>query len=184
MATSTRKRASGAKRPGISRIDQESTRTHGFFARFGYARDKSGTWRPKHRAFFGDASHGSKKKALAAAEAWLGQDRARGEDAAARSRPRRKPRRRSSDVPLAVPAAPPTSGGAGDWMSPNPASLSGPPPPSAPRRGSRARRSGTSATAPCRTPPLSSASSTSSIEVLPHLDRSIQVRAVEVGPAA
>ena len=67
----TTKRASGAKRPGISRIDQESTRTHGFFARFGYARDKSGTWRPKHRAFFGDASHGSKKKALAAAEAWL-----------------------------------------------------------------------------------------------------------------
>ena len=72
MATTTRKRASsGAKRPGISRIDQESTRTHGFFARFGYARDKSGTWRPKHRAFFGDASHGSKKKALAAAETWL-----------------------------------------------------------------------------------------------------------------
>jgi|SRR5688500_8837577 hypothetical protein len=72
--TTARKRAaSGAKRPGISRIDQESTRTHGFFARFGYARDKSGTWRPKHRAFFGDASHGSKKKALAAAEAWLGK---------------------------------------------------------------------------------------------------------------
>ena len=72
--TTARKRAaSGAKRPGISRIDQESTRTHGFFARFGYARDKSGTWRPKHRAFFGDASHGSKRKALAAAEAWLGK---------------------------------------------------------------------------------------------------------------
>ena len=72
MPTS-KKRASGAKRPGISRIDQESTRTHGFFARFGYARDKNGTWRPKHRAFFGDASNGSKKKALAAAEAWLGK---------------------------------------------------------------------------------------------------------------
>jgi hypothetical protein len=72
--TTARKRAaSGAKRPGISRIDQESTRTHGSFARLGYARDKSGTWRPKHRAFFGDASHGSKKKALAAAEAWLGK---------------------------------------------------------------------------------------------------------------
>lgn len=74
MPTTTRKRAaSGAKRPGISRIDQESTRTHGFFARFGYARDKNGTWRPKHRAFFGDASHGNRKKALAAAEAWLGK---------------------------------------------------------------------------------------------------------------
>ena len=72
MPTS-KKRASGAKRPGISRIDQESTRTHGFFARFGYARDKNGTWRPKHREFFGDASHGSKKKALAAAETWLGK---------------------------------------------------------------------------------------------------------------
>ena len=74
MATTTaRKRSSGTRRPGISRIDQESTRTHGFFARFGYARDKNGTWRPKHRAFFGDATHGSKKKALAAAEAWLGK---------------------------------------------------------------------------------------------------------------
>jgi hypothetical protein len=74
MATTTRKRAaSGAKRPGISRIDQETTRTHCYFARFGYARDKSGTWRPKHRAFFGDASHGSKRKALEAAEAWLGK---------------------------------------------------------------------------------------------------------------
>jgi hypothetical protein len=73
MPTSTRKRASGARRPGISRIDQESTRTHGFFARFGYARDKNGTWRPKHRAFFGDATYGSKRKALAAAEAWLGK---------------------------------------------------------------------------------------------------------------
>ena len=73
MATTTaRKRSSGGtRRPGISRIDQESTRTHGYFARFGYSRDKSGTWRPKHRAFFGDASHGGKKKALAAAEAWL-----------------------------------------------------------------------------------------------------------------
>lgn len=74
MATTTaRKRSSGTRRPGISRIDQESTRTHGFFARFGYSRDKSGTWRPKHRAFFGDATHGGKKKALAAAEAWLGK---------------------------------------------------------------------------------------------------------------
>jgi len=69
----TKKRAAKSGRRGISRIDQESTRTHGFFARFGYARDKNGTWRPKHRAFFGDASHGSKKKALAAAETWLGK---------------------------------------------------------------------------------------------------------------
>jgi hypothetical protein len=72
MATATRKKtASRGTRPGISRIDQESTRTHGYFVRYGYARDKKGTWRPKHKAFFGDASNGSKKKALAAAESWL-----------------------------------------------------------------------------------------------------------------
>jgi hypothetical protein len=57
--------------PGISRIDQPSTRTHGFFVRVGYERTDSGTWRPKHRAFFGDASHGGRNKALRAAEEWL-----------------------------------------------------------------------------------------------------------------
>lgn len=73
MATSKKSSSARGSRPGISRIDQESTRTHGFFARFGYQRDKQGTWRPRHRAFFGDASHGGKRKALAAAEAWLGK---------------------------------------------------------------------------------------------------------------
>ncbi len=57
--------------PGISRIDQESTRTHGFFVRVGYHRTRDGAWRPKHRAFFGDASHGGKAKALKAAMKWL-----------------------------------------------------------------------------------------------------------------
>jgi hypothetical protein len=57
--------------PGISRIDQESTRTHGYFVRVGYERTKQGTWRPRYRAFFGDFSHGGKTKALRAAEAWL-----------------------------------------------------------------------------------------------------------------
>ena len=56
---------------GISRIDQESTRTHGFFVRVGYHRTREGTWRPKHRSFFGDASHGGKTKALKAAVKWL-----------------------------------------------------------------------------------------------------------------
>jgi hypothetical protein len=37
----------------------------------GYERTDSGTWRPKHRAFFGDASHGGRNKALRAAEDWL-----------------------------------------------------------------------------------------------------------------
>lgn len=73
MATSKKSSSARGSRPGISRIDQESTRTHGFFARFGYQRDKQGTWRPRHRAFFGDATHGGKRKALAAAEAWLGK---------------------------------------------------------------------------------------------------------------
>jgi hypothetical protein len=57
--------------PGISRIDQESTRTHGWFVRVGYHRTKEGAWRPKHRAFFGDASHGGKEKAFKAAVKWL-----------------------------------------------------------------------------------------------------------------
>lgn len=57
--------------PGISRIDQTSTRTHGFFVRVGYHRTRDGSWRPKHRSFFGDASYGGKAKALKAAQSWL-----------------------------------------------------------------------------------------------------------------
>jgi hypothetical protein len=59
------------KTAGISRIDQETTRTHGYFVRFGYERSTTGNWRPRHKAFFGDASHGGKRKALEAAEVWL-----------------------------------------------------------------------------------------------------------------
>lgn len=65
-----RKGAAGSV-PGVSRIDQESTRTHGYFVRVGYHRTKEGAWRPKHRAFFGDASHGGKQKAFKAAVKWL-----------------------------------------------------------------------------------------------------------------
>ena len=64
------RRVGKSKIPGISRIDQESTRTHGWFVRVGYRRTKQG-WRPKHRAFFGDKSHGGKTSALKAAEVWL-----------------------------------------------------------------------------------------------------------------
>ena len=56
--------------PGISRIDQESTRTHGFVGRVGYRRTDSG-WRPQFTAFFGDRSHGGPAEALKAAEKWL-----------------------------------------------------------------------------------------------------------------
>jgi len=59
--------------PGISRIDQDSTRTHGFVVRLGYTRTTSGGWRPRHQAFFGDATHGGKRGALRAAEAWREQ---------------------------------------------------------------------------------------------------------------
>jgi hypothetical protein len=69
-ATKTTRRKSSST-AGISRIDQASTRTHGFFVRVGYHRTKDGAWRPKHRSFFGDASHGGKAKALKAATKWL-----------------------------------------------------------------------------------------------------------------
>jgi hypothetical protein len=74
--TSTRSRTtrsssrSGSKTPGISRIDQPSTRTFGWFCRFGYRPTPSGT-RPKFTAFFGDASNGGKKKAYDKAVSWL-----------------------------------------------------------------------------------------------------------------
>jgi hypothetical protein len=70
-ARKTARRSSRSATAGISRIDQASTRTHGFFVRVGYHRTKDGAWRPKHRAFFGDASHGGKAKALKAATRWL-----------------------------------------------------------------------------------------------------------------
>jgi hypothetical protein len=41
--------------------------------RVGYERTAEGTWRPRHRAFFGDASHGGKTKALRAAKEWLAE---------------------------------------------------------------------------------------------------------------
>ena len=56
--------------PGITRVDQESTRTHGWVGRVGYRRTDAG-WRPQFTAFFGDRSHGSSADALKAAEKWL-----------------------------------------------------------------------------------------------------------------
>ncbi len=65
----TRRPAPAAMRC-ITRIDQESTRTHGFFVRVGWRYRADGSYGPKHTAFFGDASHGGKRKALHAAQAW------------------------------------------------------------------------------------------------------------------
>lgn len=66
-ARKTARKGSSSSVPGISRIDQESTRTHGYFVRIGYHRTKNDTWRAKVTAFFGDASHGGKEKAFKAA---------------------------------------------------------------------------------------------------------------------
>jgi hypothetical protein len=59
---------------GISRIDQPSRRTHGYFVRVGYRMTSNGS-RPSASAYFGDASHGSRRKAWQAAEAWLKKTR-------------------------------------------------------------------------------------------------------------
>jgi hypothetical protein len=59
---------------GISRIDQEASRTHGYFVRVGYRKTTKG-WRPKASAFFGDAGHGGKGPALRAAVKWLKQNK-------------------------------------------------------------------------------------------------------------
>lgn len=55
---------------GITRIDQQSTRTHGYFVRVGWRYRRDGSYGPKHTAFFGDVSHGGKRKGLQAAQAW------------------------------------------------------------------------------------------------------------------
>lgn len=66
---STRRRS--VRRRGISRIDQPSTRTHGWFVRAGFYERADGTYGPRHRKFFGDAGHGGKRRALRAAQAYL-----------------------------------------------------------------------------------------------------------------
>jgi hypothetical protein len=59
---------------GISRIDQPSRRTHGFFVRLDYRKTPDG-YRPRLVAFFGDASHGGKRSAWKAAEEWADRNR-------------------------------------------------------------------------------------------------------------
>jgi hypothetical protein len=69
---------------GISRIDQPSTRTHGWFVRTAFYRRSDGTYAPRHSRFFGDVGHGGKRRALQAAKAFL--------VAVERPRPKRKSR--------------------------------------------------------------------------------------------
>ena len=66
-----RTRARPVRRRGISRIDQPSTRTHGWFVRAGFYRRADGSYTPRHRKFFGDAGYGGKRGALRAAQEYL-----------------------------------------------------------------------------------------------------------------
>ena len=63
------------KRPntlrGISRIDQPSTRTHGWFVRTAFYRRSDGHYAPRYSRFFGDVSNGGKRAGLRAAKAYL-----------------------------------------------------------------------------------------------------------------
>lgn len=59
------------QRRGISRIDQPSTRTHGWFVRVSYHTRRDGSYGPRHQKFFGDATYGGKGKALRAARVYV-----------------------------------------------------------------------------------------------------------------
>ncbi len=67
--TSSRRRR--IRRRGISRIDQDSTRTHGWFVRAGFHARRDGSYVPRHSKYFGDATYGGKRRALQAAKAYL-----------------------------------------------------------------------------------------------------------------
>ena len=74
------------RRRGISRIDQDSTRTHGWFVRAGFHARKDGSYVPRHSKYFGDVTHGGKRRALQAAKEYLAKvDRRRGRKKSARS---------------------------------------------------------------------------------------------------
>lgn len=60
-----------AGRRGISRIDQPSTRTHGWFVRVGFYERRDGTYVPRHTKYFGDFTHVGKARALKAAQAFV-----------------------------------------------------------------------------------------------------------------
>lgn len=69
MKKKTRRRP--VRRRGISRIEQPSTRTYGWFVRTGFYKRRDGNYVPRHRKFFGDVSHGGKRGALRAAREYL-----------------------------------------------------------------------------------------------------------------
>lgn len=84
-AKSGRPRAKATERPraargstlskGITRVDHDISRTHGYFVRIGYQRKRPAASRPRYVKFFGDASYGSKRRAREAAETWAEKTR-------------------------------------------------------------------------------------------------------------
>jgi hypothetical protein len=70
-ASMSKSRIRPIRRRGISRIDQPSTRTHGWFVRAGFSKRPDGSYAPRHRKFFGDAGYGGKRRALRAAQEYL-----------------------------------------------------------------------------------------------------------------
>src|SRR2546426_10244810 len=56
-------RSRPVRRRGISRIDQPSTRTYGWFVRAAFYKRPDGSYAPRHRKFFGDASYGGQRRA-------------------------------------------------------------------------------------------------------------------------
>jgi hypothetical protein len=71
MKRTKRTRKQSPRYRGISRIDQPSTRTHGWFVRADFYRRRDGAYAPRYRRFFGDASNGGKTRALQAAKKYL-----------------------------------------------------------------------------------------------------------------
>ena len=67
----SRRRTRLVRRRGISRIDQPSTRTYGWFVRASFEKRPDGSYAPRHRKFFGDAGYGGKRRALRAAQEYL-----------------------------------------------------------------------------------------------------------------
>jgi hypothetical protein len=86
MKKLTRRRRS--TRYGISRIDQPSTRTHGWFVRVGYHARRDGSYGARHTRFFGDVTNGGQRKALRAAEKYV---KSVHKPAATRRKAKRKP---------------------------------------------------------------------------------------------
>lgn len=57
--------------PGLYRVTDPASRKLGYEVRIGWTKAKAGRHnKPLHKKYFGDATHGSKEKALAAAERW------------------------------------------------------------------------------------------------------------------